>query len=111
MHDAIQKISQLFIQLKSRLTLEQIYNGVVVSIIVIILLLSSIALYRPVGSVQFQNIEYLSQQSMYPETQEMAVRLMQQPQVRYGQYLKLMQAHQMELGQAKQLPPLDVEAY
>ena len=109
MHDAIQKISQLFIQLKSRLTLEQIYNGVVVSIIVIILLLSSIALYRPVGSVQFQNIEYLSQQSMYPETQEMAVRLMQQPQVRYGQYLKLMQAYQQESLRARQLPPVSVD--
>ncbi|MDM1754834.1 hypothetical protein HX122_07600 [Acinetobacter towneri] len=102
MHNAIQKTIQFISQLK----LEQIYNIVVLSIIFIILTLASVALYRPVGVQQFQNVERLSQQSMYANTQDMAVRLLNQRPIRYVYYLKLMQAHQMEQDRAQQLPAL-----
>lgn len=94
------------IQFISQLKLEQIYNIVVLSIIFIILTLASVALYRPVGVQQFQNVERLSQQSMYANTQDMAVHLLNQRPIRYVHYLKLMQAHQMEQDRAQQLPAL-----
>ena len=52
MHNAIQKTIQFISQLK----LEQIYNIVVLSIICIIVVLASIALYRPIGVPQFHNV-------------------------------------------------------
>ncbi|WP_425916606.1 hypothetical protein [Acinetobacter sp. TSRC1-2] len=105
MHIAIQKI----VQLKSEIKLENVYNVLIVTIIAIILTLALIALHRPISVSQFENIVKLSSQANYPDTQEMALHLMQQPQVPYAQYLKLMQAHQLEMKQAHQLSPLQVE--
>ena len=49
MHIAIQKI----LKLKSQITLVQIYNGLMASIIMLIVILSSIALSRPISPNQF----------------------------------------------------------
>ncbi|MEZ2904099.1 hypothetical protein ACBQ24_15470 [Acinetobacter terrestris] len=105
MHIAIQKI----VQLKSEIKLENVYNVLIIAIIAIILILALIALHRPISVTQFENIVKLSSQANYPDTQEMALQLMQQPQVPYGQYFKLMQAHQLEMTRAHQLPPLQAE--
>ena len=79
------------------------------TIVAIILMLALIALHRPISLTQFENVVKLSSQASYPDTQQMALSLMQQQQVPYGQYFKLMQAHQLEMTQAHQLPPLQVE--
>ena len=105
MHIAIQKI----VQFKSNIKLEYVYNVLIVSIVAIILMLALIALHRPISLTQFENVVKLSSQASYPDTQQMALSLMQQQQVPYGQYFKLMQAHQLEMTQAHQLPPLQVE--
>ncbi|MEJ2898975.1 hypothetical protein [Acinetobacter sp. NS-4] len=105
MHIALQKI----VQLKSQIKLEDIYNGFIATIIVIILSLALIALHRPISVQQFENVVKLSAQANYPDTQEMALLLMQQPQIPYAHYFKLMQAHQLEMTQAHQLPPLQPE--
>lgn len=105
MHNAIQKTIQFISQLK----LEQIYNILIVVIICIIFVLASFALYRPVGVQQFHNVQRLAQQSIYANTQDMAMLLLQQPQIRYVHYLKLMQAHQVEKDRAQQLPALTQE--
>ena len=97
MHIAIQKI----VQFKSNIKLEYVYNVLIVTIVAIILMLALIALHRPISLTQFENVVKLSSQASYPDTQQMALSLMQQQQVPYGQYFKLMQAHQ--------LPPLQVE--
>ena len=81
----------------------------IVTIVAIILMLALIALHRPISLTQFENVVKLSSQASYPDTQQMALSLMQQQQVPYGQYFKLMQAHQLEMTQAHQLPPLQVE--
>ena len=105
MHIAIQKI----VQFKSNIKLEYVYNVLIVTIVAIILMLALIALHRPISLTQFENVVKLSSQASYPDTQQMALSLMQQQQVPYGQYFKLMQAHQLEMTQAHQLPPLQVE--
>ncbi len=105
MHIAIQKI----VQLKSKIKLENVYNMLIVTIIAIILILAFIALHRPISVKQFENIVKLSSQANYSDTQAMALHLIQQPQVPYAQYFKLMQAHQLEMTRAHQLPPLQVE--
>ena len=105
MHIAIQKI----VQFKSNIKLEYVYNVLIVTIVAVILMLALIALHRPISLMQFENVVKLSSQASYPDTQQMALSLMQQQQVPYGQYFKLMQAHQLEMTQAHQLPPLQVE--
>ena len=52
MQIAIQKIFKL----KSQITLVQIYNGLMASIIMLIVVLSSIALSRPISPSQFENV-------------------------------------------------------
>lgn len=100
-----EKLSQFF----SRIKLEQIYNSVVIFIIAVILFLAAFALYRPLSIVQITQIQQLSKQQNLPQTQDMALALLEQQHIRRGQYLKLMQAYQQESLRARQLPPLSVE--
>lgn len=93
----------------SKLTLEQIYNSVFIFIIFLIMVLASVALYRPVTMIQSQQIQQLSTQQQLPQTQDMALALLDQPEIYRGQYLKLMQAYQQESVRAHQLPALDVD--
>ena len=105
MHIAIHKI----VQFKSNLKFEYVYNVLILNNDAVILMLALIALHRPISLTQFENVVKLSSQASYPDTQQMALSLMQQQQVPYGQYFKLMQAHHLEMTQAHQLPPLQVE--
>ena len=77
MHIAIQKI----VQFKSNIKLEYVYNVLIVTIVAIILMLALIALHRPISLTQFENVVKLSSQASYPDTQQMALSLMQQQQV------------------------------
>lgn len=105
MHIAIQKIFKL----KTQITLVQIYNGLMLLIILVILLISSLALSRPISPTQFENVRRLSHQAVFPETQEMAQSLIQETRITYIDYFRLMQAHQFEQSRAKQLPALAPE--
>ncbi|WP_081406325.1 hypothetical protein [Acinetobacter sp. SFD] len=100
-----EKLNQLF----SRINLEQIYNSVVIFIVVVILFLAAFALYRPLSMSQVTQIQQLSKQQNLPQTQDMALALLEQQHIRSGQYLKLMQAYQQESLRARQLPPVSVE--
>ena len=93
----------------SKLTLEQIYNSVFVFIVLFIIVLASVALYRPVTMVQSEQIQQLSIQQQLPQTQDMAVALLEQPSIYRGQYLKLMQAYQQESVRAHQLPAVEAD--
>ena len=99
-----EKLNQLF----SRINLEQIYNSVVIFIVVVILFLAAFALYRPLSMSQATQIQQLSKQQNLPQTQDMALALLEQQHIRRGQYLKLMQAYQQESLRARQLPPVSV---
>lgn len=105
MYSKIQKIKQFYAQLK----LEQIYNAFIIFIISIILVLSTVALYRPIDADKFQQIRVIANQPIHPESQEMAVVLLQQPSIIFGQYLRLMHAHQVEVNKATELPALSIE--
>lgn len=105
MHKAIHQIKKF----KASIQLEQIYNYLIVTIIAVILSMSLIALLRPITPTQYHQVYKISHQTHYIETQEMALALLSQDQIRVGQYLKLMQALQIEQHQAKQLPPISSE--
>lgn len=102
------------IELKSKIKLEQIYNFMVIFIITVILVLATVALYRPVNIMQFNNVMTLAQQQNLPQTQEMALSLIEQrvaqQQIHVGQYLKLMHAYQLESVRAHQLPALSIDS-
>ena len=77
--------------------------------VVVILFLAALALYRPLSISQITQIRQLSEQQNLPQTQDLALALLEQQHIRRGQYLKLMQAYQQESLRARQLPPLSVE--
>ena len=77
--------------------------------VVVILFLAALALYRPLNISQITQIRQLSEQQNLPQTQDLALALLEQQHIRRGQYLKLMQAYQQESLRARQLPPLSVE--
>ena len=91
-------------QFKSKIKLEQLYNYLIVLIVVLIIILASMALYRPIGVPQYKAVLQLSQQYSYPETQEMAEQLAARHQISMHQYIKLMQAYQQESHRAHRLP-------
>ncbi|KGT48801.1 MULTISPECIES: hypothetical protein [Acinetobacter] len=93
----------------SNLTLEQIYNSVFIFIVLLILILASIALYGPVTTDQTQQVRQLASQQRLPQTQDMALALLEQRPIYRGQYLKLMQAYQQESVRAHQLPAVDAD--
>src|SRR5690606_14176792 len=97
------------IQFKSKIQLEQIYNIFVAVMIAVILVLAIIALFRPISTKQYHNIDQLALHQSYPETQDMALLLQQQEKIHVGAYLKLMHAYQMESVRAHQLPALSEE--
>ena len=103
--------TEKLIQWFSRIKLEQIYNIVVIFMVVVILFLAALALYRPLNISQITQIRQLSEQQNLPQTQDLALALLEleQQHIRRGQYLKLMQAYQQESLRARQLPPLSVE--
>lgn len=103
----IEKMNAFF----SKLTLEQIYNSIIIFIVVLIMIMASFALFRPISAPQFHQAIALSQQYNLPQTQDMAEMLVQQRHVTRGQYLKLMQAYQQESMRANQLPPLDEDSH
>jgi hypothetical protein len=107
----MQRAIQIINQFKSKVNLEQVYNVFVVFIISIILILSAIALFRPISPERVSHVVTMAKEPIYPETQEMALALLSQRQISLGQYLKLVQAHQVELTRAKQLPPVSGEEY
>lgn len=97
------------LQIKSKIKLEQLYNIFVSLIVVLILILASIALNRPISVQQFHNVLKISEQQICPESQEFAIVLSQQYQVNMKQYLTLMQAYHSESTKAHQLPALAEE--
>ncbi|OTG88388.1 hypothetical protein B9T31_02435 [Acinetobacter sp. ANC 4558] len=107
----MQKVIHKIQLLKNRLRLEDIYNIMMIFIILIILGLSIFASFRSINPIQLNSIYQISQQSNYADTQEMALLLLNQEKINVGQYLKLMLALQMEQKRAKQLPAISIESH
>lgn len=109
MQNAIRKIQQFKTNMKlvkAHIKLEQIYNHVLILMMITILSISLMALLRPISVQQHQQLYKIAHQSRYLKTQEMAFFLLAEPQVSMGQYLKLMSALQYEKNQANQLPAI-----
>lgn len=97
--------------LQSRLgfKLDQFYNILVSLILLSIFLLAYSALQRPINTFQYQQIIRLSEQASHPRTQNMAVNVLQQHQVRRVEYLKLLNAYQFESNRIRQYPAMAKE--
>lgn len=100
---------QHFEQLKAFLKLENLYNIFVLTVTGLIVLLSCVALSRPVASQQYQYVSTLSQQATYPKTQQMALDLLRADEIRRLYYFKLLRAYQFEQAQVRHYPALFAE--
>lgn len=102
-------VLEKFEEIKSKFTLAQIQQGAITAVIVIILLWSIIAIFRPVSTHQLRNVENLKKQQRYPHSHLIAHELLSKDKISMGQYLKLMHVYQYEYRRARQLAPLKTE--
>lgn len=89
---------------KSEFQIEYVLNVLVASVILIILVLSSVALYRPISATEYQQVVFLSYQESYPKTQYMAMLLTKQDTIRSADYYRLIYAKHYEASKIKQYP-------
>lgn len=90
-----------------RRALQHGFHIAVLALIVLIVMLSHRSLQHPVGATHFKHLELLARQQVYPHTQAMTLKLLREyDYISYGQYLKVIHAHQHEQRQAQQLPAL-----
>lgn len=99
-------VLEKFEALKSKITIEHSFKGVVAVIVLFILLFSWIISKRSISNIQYQKIQTVIQQQTYPESQKIALELLVQERISVGQYMKLMQVYQYEADRAQQLAPV-----
>ncbi len=86
---------------------ENILNVIVGIMIVVMLILSTYALLRPVNTQQYSQVLKYSHQAAYPKTQKMAQELRDQDSIHVHQYLRLLRAYHFENHSIKEYPALD----
>ncbi|WAU72176.1 hypothetical protein [Acinetobacter sp. TR11] len=97
------------LQSKLGLKIDQFYNALVSIIILSIFILAFYALKRPVNPLQYQQVLQFSQQASHPKTQQMAVHILENSQIRREDYLKLLNAYQFESSRIREYPAMAQE--
>ncbi len=97
------------LKFQSKFPFDFTQNSVLLVLISFIMLLSSYALFRPINSMQYQQVQDLSVQYSYPKTQKMAAELRAQNIVSNAEYFRLMYAVDFESSRIKQYPALNIE--
>ena len=88
---------------------DQICNVLVAVILFSIFIVAYNALQRPVNTMQYQQVIQFSQQASHPKTQQMAVHILENSQIRREDYLKLLNAYQFESSRIKEYPAMAQE--
>lgn len=96
-------------KIKEFIQLERIYNFFIVFIICSILVLAFLALKRPITQKQYQDVVRLSQVATNPQTQKMALQLLNSETIVRADYLQLVQAYQFENTQARHYPAVSLK--
>lgn len=100
-----------YIKIKKQASLQHLYHAIAMLLVILILMSTFMTLRHPVGQMQIHQLEQLAHQHVYPHTQHLATYVLtQQNHVSYGQYLKVIHAHQMEQQHAQHLPALKVKS-
>lgn len=97
------------LKFQSKFPFDFTQNSVLLVVIVMILLLSSYALFRPINAVQYQQVQVLAGQYTYPKTQVMAAKLTTKDKVSNAEYFRLMYAVDYESSKIKEYPALNIE--
>jgi len=105
----MQKFKVHFQKFYSSFPLENILNFFVVAVIVVIIILATLALHRPITSKQYTDVIQYSQQAAYPKTQLIALQLRQKDEICVLEYLRLLRAYSYENNHIKQYPALDMK--
>lgn len=92
------------LKFKSEFQAEYVLNILVAVIIVVILILSCLAIYRPINTIQYQEVKKLAKQELYPKTQAMAAELTHQEVIRSSDYYRLIYARHYESSKLQIYP-------
>lgn len=96
-------------RLKTQMSVVQISQYLLLLMVGVIVALALMALYRPISNHNFLAIQSITQQENYPNSQKIALSLLNEPQINMAQYLKLMHVYQYEAQREKTLAPYVVE--
>lgn len=100
---------EYFSKVQSKFPFEFTQNSVLIAVIASIVLLSSYALFRPISTAQYHQIQGLMNQHSYPQSQAMALKLSMQQDVSNAEFFRLMYAVDFESSKIKQYPALNIE--
>lgn len=95
--EKIQLIKKLF-------TIDNMFFFMLLVLVSLIIMRLTWVIHQPIPEHRYDQVRYLVIQSAYPDIKEKATVLLQQPSISYGQYLKLMQAYQMEHAKVRRFP-------
>ena len=101
---------QQFLKFKSEFQIESALNILILAVILTIFLLASLALYRPITVQQYQVVQQLAHQEVYPKTQNMALDLTAKEQIRSKDYYRLVYAKHYESSHIKTYPAASFES-
>ena len=102
-------LKNIYSKFNTQFKLEPVLNGMVMVMIFVMLVISGLALVRPVSVEHYQKMKQLSKQAAYPYTQKMAQRLITNPDVCTADYFPLMHAYQHEERHVKKYPAIESE--
>ena len=94
---------------KNKISTEQFYQGLVITLVVITLIIFIFAKYQPISKNQFNNIVQISLQQQNLRSFETAQTLLTQPKISKGEYLRLMHLFYVESKSVNQLEPMIIE--
>lgn len=100
----LKKISS---DLFSQLNIEQIQNAFIIGIVLFILIVSSIALNRPINSAHFEQVQALAAQNRLERTHEMATLLLAKPKIKNIEFYRLLNAYHIENARIKIYPAIE----
>jgi len=102
------KVKDYCNKVRGSFPIEMLLNIFVMSIIIAIIVLAICALNRPISSQQYKQITNYTEQAAFPQTQLLAIHLIQQEQIKVLEYLRLLRAYHNESSHVKQYPAMDI---
>lgn len=94
---------------KSKVQVEHVLNIIIISIVVIVMVISCLAALRPISTDQYYKVQKLALQHSYPETQQLAFKVLMQEKISVIDFYRVMHARQYEALQVHQYPAMKIE--
>lgn len=103
----MRKLKNYFHKVYGFFPVENVLNFMVIAMVAIIIILATLALYRPINPEQYKKVVNYSTQAAFPKTQRIAEQLSQQEHIKFVEYLRMSRAYDFESSHVKNYPAVD----